>query len=112
MGNVQTLLVVWQDTKSRLYYHIGTLSHYNDHYEFSYTNYGTGQRKLKDALDNRYMLHPTFPEANKIYQSKTLFPVFERRLPSPDRSDFKAIMSDLGLNENSTKVDFLQQTRG
>ncbi|MEQ2468393.1 HIRAN domain-containing protein [Niallia hominis] len=112
MSNVHTLLVVWQDTKSRLYYHVGTLSYYNNQYEFAYTNYGTGHRKLKDALDNGYMLHPAFPDANKIYQSKKLFPAFDRRLPSPDRFDFKAIMSDLHLNENSTKMDFLQQTRG
>lgn len=112
MSNVHTLLVVWQNAKSRLFYHVGTLSHYNDQYEFAYTNYGPGHRKLKDALDNGYMLHPAFPDANKIYKSKTLFPAFDRRLPSPERSDFKAIMSDLGLNENSTKMEFLQQTRG
>lgn len=112
MSNVHTLLVVWQDTNSRLYYHVGTLSYYNDHYEFIYTNYGAGQRKLKDALENGYMLHPAFPDATKVYKSNVLFPAFDRRLPSPDRSDFKAIMSDLGLNESSTKMDFLQQTRG
>ncbi|RWR12621.1 HIRAN domain-containing protein [Siminovitchia fortis] len=112
MSNVHTLLVVWQNAKSRLYYHVGTLSFYNDHYEFIYTNYGSGHRKLKDALKNGYMLHPAFPDANKTYRSKNLFAAFDRRLPSTDRSDFKSIMIDLGLNEHSTKMDLLQQTRG
>lgn len=110
MSKVQTLLVVWQNKKSRLFYHIGTLSHFDDHYEFSYT--GTGQRKLKDALDNDYMMHPAFPFGDKIYRSKHLFPAFDRRLPSIDRSDFKAILADLGLDEHSSKMDLLQQTRG
>ncbi|MBW8347879.1 HIRAN domain-containing protein [Bacillus sp. IITD106] len=112
MSDVHTLLVVWQNAKSRLYYHVGTLSHYNDQYEFVYTNYGTEHRKLKDALKNGYMLHPAFPDPNKIYRSKNLFAAFDRRLPSTDRTDFKAIMADLGLNENSSKMDLLQQTRG
>lgn len=110
MSNVHTLLVVWQNKKSRLFYHIGNLSYYNDHYEFSYTN--IGQRKLKDALNNGYMLHPAFPILDKVYSSKHLFPAFDRRLPSIDRADFKAILADLGLNEDSSKMDLLQQTRG
>ncbi|MEW9053729.1 MAG: HIRAN domain-containing protein [Neobacillus sp.] len=110
MSKVHTLLVVWQNKQSRLFYHIGTLSHYNNHYEFSYT--GIGQRKLIDALDNDYMLHPAFPIVDKVYRSSYLFPAFDRRLPSIDRSDFKAILADLGLDENSSKMDLLQQTRG
>lgn len=112
MKKVHTLLVVWQNPKTRSFYHIGTLSHYDGYYEFTYTYNASGHGKLKDALNNGYMLHPAFPDPTKIYRSKELFPAFERRLPSPDRADFKAILSDLGLDENSTKMDLLQQTRG
>lgn len=112
MSNVHTLLVVWQNSISRLYYHIGTLSHYDDHYEFSYTHSQPGKGKLGDALNNGYMYHPAFPISNKVYRSKNLFPAFDRRLPSTDRLDFKAILSDLGLTENSTRMELLQQTRG
>lgn len=110
MTEVQTLLVVWQNEIQRLYYHIGTLSYYDGCYEFSYTN--RGKRKLKEALQNGYMLHPAFPEKDKIYKSKILFPAFDHRLPSPDRLDFKAILSDLGLDENAGKMEILRQTRG
>jgi hypothetical protein len=112
MSKIDTLLVVWQNKKTRLYYHIGTLSYYNDFYEFSYTHSDSGQRKLKDAISNDYMLHPAFPIADKVYRSQKLFSAFDRRLPSPDRSDFKAILSDLGLNGNASKMEVLQQTRG
>lgn len=112
MSKVQTLLVVWQDESSRLYYHIGTLSYYDEQYEFAYTSAQTGQRKLGDALAHGYMIHPAFPKTDKVYRSKTLFPAFDRRIPSADRSDFLAILSDLGLNENATKMDILRETRG
>ncbi|MEC1741737.1 HIRAN domain-containing protein [Schinkia azotoformans] len=112
MSNVHTLLVVWQNKNNRLYYHIGTLSYYNNQYEFTYTHSEQGGRKLGDAIKNGYIHHPAFPNPSKVYRSNTLFPAFDRRLPSNDRSDFKAILSDLGLDERSTKMDLLQQTRG
>jgi len=110
LSEVHTLLVVWQNKKNRLFYHIGTLSYYNGQYEFSYTE--SGQGKLIDAIDNDYMLHPAFPIRHKVYRSQHLFAAFDRRLPSADRSDFKAILSDLGLDETSSKMELLQQTRG
>jgi hypothetical protein len=111
MMNKQTLLVVWQNMQTRLYYHIGVLTYYNNNYEFNYT-ISSGHRKIKDALVSGYFLHPAFPDIYKVYKSKSLFPAFDRRLPSKDRSDFKAILFDLGLDETSTKMDLLKETRG
>lgn len=68
MSEVQTLLVVWQDKSSRSYYHIGTLSYYNDQYEYTYTSMDS-EKMLGDALKNGYMVHPAFPDTNKTYQS-------------------------------------------
>lgn len=110
MSEVQTLLVVWQNKKSRLFYHIGNLSHYNGNYEFTYTL--TGLRKLNDALNNGYMLHPAFPFQQKVYRSTELFSAFDRRLPSSDRADFIKVLHDLGLNQHSSKMDILKETRG
>ena len=50
MSNIHTLLVVWQNKENRSYYHIGTLSYYNDQYEFVYTHSDSGERKLGDAV--------------------------------------------------------------
>lgn len=109
---VQSLWLVWQNPQTRTYYHVGTLSYYEGMYEYSYTYYSKGEGKIDSALENGYMLHPAFPDPNKIYKSKELFAAFDRRLPSPDRVDFIAILSDIGLDENYTKMDLLQQTRG
>lgn len=112
MTEVKTLLVVWQNEENRLYYHIGTLSYYEDYYEFSYTTKKSGQRKLGDALEQGYMVHPAFPQTDKAYRSKNLFPAFDRRIPSVDRHDFKEILNDLGLNEEASKMEILRATRG
>lgn len=66
MSEVQTLLVVWQDENNRSYYHIGTLSYSAGLYEFIYTS-KEGKKKLGDALENGYMIHPSFPETTKTY---------------------------------------------
>lgn len=110
MTRVESLWLVWQHSKNRSYYHIGTLSYFNNHYEFSYTK--DGSWKLRDALDHGYMLHPAFPDDQKVYSSKNLFAAFDRRLPSQDRSDFKDILNDLGLDKLSTKMELLEETRG
>lgn len=112
MSKVKTLLVVWQDEVSRLYYNIGTLSYYNDCYEFAYTSTEPGERKLGDALKQGYMIHPAFPKTDKIYRSEKLFPAFDRRIPSSDRSDFDAILSDLDLDNDASKMENIQATRG
>src|SRR5699024_8252001 len=104
MSKVQTLLVVWQDENSRSYYHKGTLTYYNGLYEFTYTS-KNGKKQLGDALKNGYMVHQAFPDTTKFYHSKTLFPAFDRRIPSSDRKDYYEILVDLGLNENASKMD-------
>lgn len=111
MSNVQTLLVVWQDEKSRSYYHIGTLSYYNDIYEFFYTSKDS-DKQLGGALKNGYMIHPVFPNINKVYRSEKLFPSFSRRIPSSAREDFDEILVDLGLSKNASRMDILRATRG
>lgn len=112
MSVVQTLWVVWQSPKNRLFYHIGTLSYYNDEYEFRYVFGKDDHLKLNDAIKNGYMLNPAFPDSDKVYKSKRLFAAFNRRLPSPNRADFIEILDDLGLDYNCTKMELLEATRG
>ncbi|MFD1040196.1 HIRAN domain-containing protein [Virgibacillus byunsanensis] len=112
MNDVKSLWVVWQNPKTRSYYHIGTLSYFDNHYEFSYTSAQKEYWKLNDALKDEYMLHPAFPDPNKTYKSKELFNAFDRRLPSPIRADFSIIMEELGLDKNHSKMEILEETRG
>jgi hypothetical protein len=112
MSTIQSLWVVWQNPKNRLFYHIGTLSSFDNHYEFRYVSGDKGHLKLNDAIDNGYMLNPAFPDPDKVYKSDELFPAFNRRLPSSNRADFHEILLDLGLDKSCTKMELLQETRG
>lgn len=58
------------------------------------------------------MIPPAFPEIDKAYRSKKLFPAFDRRIPSSDRHDFDAIIKDLGLDQEASKMEILRATRG
>ncbi|MFF5996031.1 HIRAN domain-containing protein [Lysinibacillus sp. KU-BSD001] len=112
MGKHQSLWLVWQNSETRLNYHIGTLSFTDNQYEFSYTWQSEGVQKVRGALDNGYILHPSFPDLKKNYVSNKLFAAFDRRLPSDIRSDFEQILDEFHLKKESTKMDLLEQTRG
>lgn len=112
MGKHKSLWFVWQNEETRLNYHIGTLSFYDNKYEFRYTWESKGKQKVKEALENGYMLHPAFPDLEKIYTSTELFPAFDRRLPSEIRPDFTQILEELKLDRNASKMELLERTRG
>lgn len=112
MNDHKSLWLIWQNAETRLYYHVGTLSYYENQYTFYYTFSSEGPQKVKDALNNGYMLHPSFPELTKVYKADKLFTVFNRRLPSEIRVDFKDILENLSLKEDFTPMDLLEQTRG
>lgn len=112
MTEQQSLWVVWQNIETRLNYHIGTLSYVDEHYEFTYTFASEGPQKVRDALANGYILHPSFPVLDKTYISNKMFVAFDRRLPSEIRSDFGHILKEFHLTEGCSKMDLLEQTRG
>lgn len=112
MGKHKSLWVVWQNVSTRLHYHIGTLSYYDNQYEFHYTWQSESSQKVKGALENGYILHPAFPHLEKVYISKELFPAFDRRLPSEIRADYDRILDELKLDRNASKMDILERTRG
>ncbi|WP_203248301.1 HIRAN domain-containing protein [Sporosarcina beigongshangi] len=112
MEEHKSLWVVWQNSESRLHYHVGTLSHYNGQYEFTYTWQSEGNQKVRDALQNGYMLHPSFSHLEKTYTATKLFPAFDRRLPSDIRADFNHILDEFHLDKTASKMELLEQTRG
>ncbi|MEK4488775.1 HIRAN domain-containing protein [Paenibacillus sp. FSL L8-0493] len=108
----KTLWLVWQNVNTRLFYHVGTLSYYENQYHFQYTYESKHQYKINCALKNGYLLHPMFPILKKEYTSPSLFGAFKRRLPSEKRVDFKEILADLKLSKSYTEMDLLERTRG
>jgi hypothetical protein len=112
MKNVKSLLVIWQNKETSLYYHIGTLTFDGITYFFTYTHHNDSPRTVMEAIRNGYFLHPSFPVIDKTYKSENLFPAFDRRIPSAEREDYNLILNDLGLDLNSDRMDILRVTRG
>jgi len=112
MNTIKSLLVLWKDKNTNLYYHVGTLNYNGEKYTFQYTYNNDSHRKIKDAMRNGYRLHPAFPELKKEYISSSLFYAFDRRIPSSDRVDYISILKDLGLPIEADRMDILRETRG
>lgn len=110
LRNQFELWLIWQNPFSRQRYHVGTLVHDKSGYCFTYRTHG--ERSLKDALLDEYQPHLSFPDLNKVYRVPNLFAAFARRLPDPRRSDFKSILSELGLSVDYTPMDLLNATGG
>lgn len=109
---MKSLLLIWRDRISRLYFHIGTLTYDGKIYQFEYTHQIEGERRVHDAINHGYSLHPAFPDLMKKYKSEKLFPAFARRIPSEDRVDYKEVLQELGLPKSASKMDLLRATRG
>ena len=112
MSKVKSLLVVWKNKKNNQYYHVGTLSYNSKEYIFEYTYHSNAPRKVYEALDDGYFLHPAFPELKKKYISKKLFSAFDRRVPSDSRINYYELLDEMGLPSNADRMDLLKETRG
>lgn len=110
---MEFLHLIWQNIEDRKKYHVGTLVYDNvaDFYEFYYAKY-VKRRGLSEAIEAGFSGIYEFPEYNKEYLSKELFHIFNIRLPNPKRSDYHKLLELYGLNEKTTKMEFLRRTKG
>lgn len=72
--NDDFIYLVWENHKSNKYYIVGTLSR-KEQFEFAY-GYG-----VDNAIKNGFTPLVSFPDFNKVYKSKDMFPAFACRLP-------------------------------
>jgi len=90
--NNNYLFLIWKDPNTRRNYTIGEL--YNTgNYRFKYNE------EAEKAKEAGWTVPTAFPELNKTYESKTLFPVFSSRLPDRKRRDIKKILKKYGLSQ-------------
>lgn len=108
----KSLLLIWRDPDTFLYFHVGTLAYDKQNYLFEYTHYTDSERRVRDAIAHGYTLHPAFPKLEKKYVSKELFPAFSRRIPSKNRVDYHKVLDTFGLPTEADKMDVLRATRG
>lgn len=112
MSIIKSLLLVWQNPETRLFYHIGTLNYSGAEYSFSYTHRSESNRNIMEALRNGYKLHPVFPELKKTYTAESLFPAFNRRIPDISRIGYQKILEEFSLPLDADRMDILRETRG
>ena len=112
MDAIKSLLVVWKNKENELYYHIGTLNYDGKSYNFEYTYRSKSTRNVIEAQREGYRLHPAFPELKKTYQSETLFPAFNRRIPDTSRLGYYEILKEFSLPTTADRMDVLRETRG
>jgi len=108
----KSLLLIWRDPDTFLYFHVGTLTYDKQNYVFEYTHYTDSERRVRDAIAHGYTLHPAFPNLEEKYVSKELFLAFSRRIPSKNRVDYHKVLDTFGLPIEADKMDVLRATRG
>jgi len=106
------LCLLWQNVLTRQWYHIGNLTLTSSNtYVFTY-EHSKIRRGLSDALQDGYLLHPTFKDRYKIYKSEQLFAAFSRRLPNKNRKDYNNLMNLLNLSKDATEFEVLSVSGG
>lgn len=100
------LWFLWRKAKTGQYYHVGNLIFGDEEYGFSYE---TTENKfsLKDALNDGYPMHSSFPEIGQVYKLDRLFNCFDRRLPNFKRRDVQENYSKVGVSASTDKYKVL-----
>ena len=100
---MKSLFLAWQApqeaTHSRAWFPIGLLDADTESpsYRFRYTQ---GALSAKEKVGFNPLL--AFPDLHKVYESDELFPLFQNRVLSSKRSDFKEYISWLDLDTSSS----------
>lgn len=100
-----SLIVAWQNPETRLITPVGLLEHGLEA--------GYRYRYLRRAPDiNGFLPFLSFPEWQRTYASRYLFPLFSQRIMSPRRPDFSQFLHQLHLNEDATPWEQLARSEG
>ena len=102
---MSTVSLAWQTpAESRACYPIGRLEHDrgNDLYRFRYTH---GALRAKDEEGLRPL--DSFPKFETLYEDNELFPLFNNRLLSRKREDYKEYMDLLDLPIDADPLQIL-----
>lgn len=103
----RTLLLVWQDPRTRAFVRVGRLRHLvNGGYEFSYLASASEQPDFNPLVE--------FPELDKVYKTSRLPAFFSNRVLSSERASFDEHMKWIGLDPSDADLpfEFLARTGG
>ncbi len=98
-----SLIVAWQHPTSRLISPVGLLEH------------GVGYRyrylRRAPAVEG-FLPFLSFPQWDRTYLAARLFPLFQQRIMSPRRPDFRQFLRQLDLDENASPWEQLARSEG
>jgi len=108
--SVRTLFLSWQDKgATQLWFPVGLLDAdvEESRYRFRYT--GGAVRACKEA---GFPLLLEFPDLERVYNSRQLFPVFQNRVIAPGRPDRPEYLRNHGLPDDADPIDILSVNGG
>lgn len=105
-GALETLIVTWQNPKTRTYYRIGVLAHdaQGDTYTFEYV----------DGVDSVADFTPLvgLESTSAIHTSTKLFPVFAERIMDDRRPSFDEWLRALHTDKHASPMEILARSHG
>ena len=110
MPTYSKLFVIWRaPTAAGTRHVIGTLARTSRGYLFEYlpqhATEATAQSGFREIFG--------FPvAADHAFESRYLFPIFQERIPSPARADFKRMMADWGVEQVDEPMEVLARSGG
>lgn len=112
---MNTLFLAWQHTRtatgdskaSRAWFPIGRLDDADGGFRFAYVQGAEEARR-----EAGFAPLDAFPELDRVYQSRELFPLFRNRLISREREDFPDYVRRLGLAADANPFEILAVSGG
>ncbi|MBR8828887.1 MAG: HIRAN domain-containing protein [Gomphosphaeria aponina SAG 52.96 = DSM 107014] len=93
---MKTVFLAWQDFNSRRWFPIGKLTYNGIQYQFVYTQ---GVKNAQKECEFQPLF--SFPDLEKVYTSKELFPLFANRVMRRSRPDYKTYLECLNIPQNA-----------
>lgn len=102
----RTVVVVWQDPSSRRLLKVGTLTRYEDTFEFKYTSEAKESESFAPLAD--------YPILEKTYMSRGIPPFFANRIMSSSRAGYAQYLGWMGLtsDEEDLPLEILVRSGG
>ncbi len=102
------LILMWSNPVTKANCKIGLLSKSDAGYQFKYL-----KEDVRAAYDFGFTNLAGFPDLDEVYRSPKLFSVFERRIPSASRKEFKNVVKSFHLTEyHDLQWEYLRVTKG
>lgn len=103
----KVLVVCWREPELREWIPVGRLWQEKQQFFFCYT-----QGLKKAQQNNNFSFFTEMTDPTKTYFSDELFPIFQNRLLSKSRPEYKRYLEWLALDESLTALDELSRTNG